>query len=122
MWVARDKYRGLHVFKNKPEFSYATLGWKDKLSNFRAEIDEQDFTENLAWNDEPIKVELCQVFNSREHNMLNLLKKAYDIANDGSNPFNNDATGSSFCWEIKNMITPIMERIQKDIDIYDIKD
>lgn len=118
MWVARDKNGELHLFAKSLPYRYDNCYWEDEMDfeTNKVRINKSLFSE-LTWDDEPIKVELCQLFNSYEHNMLNQLEKAYNTADDGSNPFNNDAGGASFCSDIKNMITPILQKIKKDIDI-----
>lgn len=56
----------------------------------------------------------------REHQLLELLNKAYQIADEGDNFILNDAGGCKFCWEIKMALKPIIAKIEKDINIYHI--
>lgn len=127
MKAARDKDGTLAVFIENPvrikKNDRGTNYWTTNgFSHGRWMYLYNNMFPDLKWEDEPINVELNQVFSTREYNMLNLLKKAYDIAEEGSNPFMNDAGGSSFCSEIKHMIEPIIKRIEKDIDDYGIKE
>lgn len=61
------------------------------------------------------------VHKSRESRILNHLTSIYDIANEGANPFCNDAGGSKFCNDIKELIKPIIDKVNKEIEVYDIK-
>lgn len=56
----------------------------------------------------------------REHQLLELLNKAYQIADEGDNFILNDVDGCKFCWEIKMALNPIIAKIEKDINIYHI--
>lgn len=117
LWLARDKYRGLHIFLNKPVFSNSTLCWEDKKTGVKFEISSDNYNW-LSWKDEPIQLPEISKFTSRERQLLYLLSEAYDIADFGSNPFANDAGGSRFCDEIKDMIKPIIDRLNKEIKVY----
>lgn len=117
LWIAKDKFRGLHIFLNKPVLSTSTLCWNDEITGLKFELNSDSYN-FLSWDDEPIKLQKVSKFTSRERHMLYLLKKAYDIADCGSNPFSNDGGGSKFCYEIKNMIKPIIDKLNKDIKIY----
>lgn len=56
-----------------------------------------------------------------EHDLLLHLKTAYEIADNGDNLFLNDALGCKFCREVKYAIKPIIDKIERDIKIYNIK-
>lgn len=59
MYVARDRYRGLHIFNNKPERNWTTLRWEDKEDRDNTEPFEIDYRSfDISWDDEPVKIEL----------------------------------------------------------------
>lgn len=57
---------------------------------------------------------------TREFKILHHLRYAYQLADEGDNFVINDAGGCKFCWEIKNMIKPIISKLERDIEVYKI--
>ena len=113
MWLAKDKNGTLDLYKVKPVRTYTT--W---CSNGLSLPLDKSLYPHLKWEDEPMKVDLIQQFDTREHNMLELLNKVYAIADEGSNWIDNDASGALFCNEICDAVKPIIERIKKEIELY----
>lgn len=61
MWVARDKYRGLHLFNQKPIRNWSTLRWKheDGITEPLVMTDNSFLSfPDLTWDDEPIEVDI----------------------------------------------------------------
>ena len=43
LWIAKDKFRGLHIFLNKPVFSTSTLCWNDEITGLKFELKSDNY-------------------------------------------------------------------------------
>lgn len=57
---------------------------------------------------------------TRKFKILHHLREAYQLADNGDNFAANDAGGCKFCWKIKNMIKPIISKLERNINVYKI--